>query len=76
MPSSARRRDWGILKQALSCFGRLHDVPWHTFVKAYIDCVEFAVMFGIHHIIVYIESKDECCPELASGRPALLGAPY
>ena len=51
-------------------------MPWHTFVKAYIDCVEFAVMFGIHHIIVYIESKDECCPELASGRPALLGAPY
>ena len=27
---------------------------------------------------MYVESKleDECCPELASGRPALLGAPH
>ena len=76
IPREIGRRDWGFVKHALRCYGRLHDAPWHTFVKAYIECMEFAIMFVMHHIIVYIESKDECCPELASGRPALLGAPH
>ena len=66
IPREIGRRDWGFVKHAIRCYGRLHDAPWHTFVKAYIDCMEFAVMFLMHHIIVYFESKDECCPEVAS----------
>ena len=67
----------------VSCFRDLPKVPWSDFfslrfLEAYISCTALPLFFFMHQLVVYVESKleDECCPELASGRPALLGAPH
>ena len=65
----------------VSCFRDVPKVPWSDvfslqFLGAYLNCTALPFFFVMLHFLIYVESKDECCPELASGRPALLGAPH